>query len=230
VAKAAPEIVYVCAPCREPTTPRTTAWMVLQLLADLRRYDPELDESIALAGASIGLVRYRAPDRLDPRLNQPVRSALRPLRRFAKHLSADYDADYDAVRAAVTAGLEQRPGRGPDQSPESPQASDVWPHRSRPARPQVPARSVIIESDTGGEFEIHRLFTGRQLGKPALAGTIGLVDERRGGHGGRAAEFATSVESGQEPTEREPKSPMIARPAADDCKPPQIAMCRAGHL
>ena len=101
-------VLVVTAPRRE-LTPRTAAWTVLcwaekrsaedqELLADLRRHDPELNEAIALAEAFISLIRDPAPDRLDPWLNQAVRSTLRPLRSFAKRLSADYDA----VRGAVT--------------------------------------------------------------------------------------------------------------------------------
>jgi transposase len=106
------------APCRE-LTPRNAAWTVLRrkerrsvqdsdVLAELRRYAPELDEAVTLAEAFIGLVRDRAPDRLDPWLKQAVRSTLQPLRRFAKHLSADYDA----VRAAVTLGWSNGPVEG----------------------------------------------------------------------------------------------------------------------
>lgn len=116
-AKSRPMLVAV-APCRE-LTPRTAAWTVLrreerrsaedrEVLADLHRHDPELDEAITLAEAFIGLVRDRAPDRLDPWLNQAVRSTLRPLRSFAKHLSADYDA----VRAAMTLGWSSGPVEG----------------------------------------------------------------------------------------------------------------------
>jgi transposase len=105
--KPRPVLVAVSS-CRE-LTPRTAAWMILcraerrsaedqTLRADLRRSDPELGEVIALVEEFISLVRDRAPDRLDPWLNQAVRSTLRPLRSFAKHLSADYDA----VRAAMT--------------------------------------------------------------------------------------------------------------------------------
>jgi hypothetical protein len=100
-------------------TPRAAAWMMLrraerrsaegrELLADLRRSDPELDEAIARAEAFIDLVRDRAPDRLDSWLNQAVRSTLRPLRSFTKHLSADDDA----VRAAVTLGWSNGPVEG----------------------------------------------------------------------------------------------------------------------
>ena len=116
-ARSRPVLVAV-APCRE-LTPRSAAWTVLrreerrsaqdsEVLADLRRYDPELDEAVTLAEAFIGMVRNRAPDRLDPWLKQALRSTLRPLRSFAKHLSADYDA----VRAAVTLGWSNGPVEG----------------------------------------------------------------------------------------------------------------------
>lgn len=105
-------------PCRE-LTPRAAAWAVLrrtekrsaedrELLANLRRHDPELDETITLAEAFIGLVRDRTPDRLDPWLNQAARSTVRPLRSFAKRLSADYDA----VHAAVTLDWSNGPVEG----------------------------------------------------------------------------------------------------------------------
>jgi transposase len=116
-ARSRPALVAV-APGRE-LTPRRAAWTVLrreerrraqdsEVLADLRRCAPELDEAVTLAEAFIGLVRDRAPDRFDPWLKQALRSTLRPLRSFAKHLSADYDA----VRAAVTLGWSNGPVEG----------------------------------------------------------------------------------------------------------------------
>ena len=78
------------------------------MLAELRQHNPELDEAIALAEEFVGLVRDRTPDRLDPWLNQALRSTMRPLRSFAKHLSADYEA----VRAAVTLGWSNGPVEG----------------------------------------------------------------------------------------------------------------------
>jgi transposase len=116
-AKPRPVLVAV-SPCRE-LTPRTAAWAVLrraekrsaedrELLANLHRCDPELNAAITLAEAFIGLVRDRTPDRLDPWLNQAVRSTSRPLCSFAKHLSADYEA----VRAAVTLGWSNGPVEG----------------------------------------------------------------------------------------------------------------------
>ena len=94
---------------RRVWTPRTAAWLVLRRgekrsveeqawLAELRRHAPALDEAVALAEEFIGLLRERAPDRLDPWLQRAERSTVRPLRGFAKRLWADYDA----VRAAVT--------------------------------------------------------------------------------------------------------------------------------
>ncbi|MGH8257931.1 MAG: ISL3 family transposase, partial [Steroidobacteraceae bacterium] len=111
-------VLAAVSPYRE-LTPRTAAWTVLrrrekrsakdrELLADLRRDNPELDEAITLAEAFIGLIRDRTPDRLDPWLNQAVRSTLRPLRSFARHLSIDYDA----VRAAVTLDWSNGPVEG----------------------------------------------------------------------------------------------------------------------
>jgi len=118
-ASAKPRPVLVAVSPRRELAPRTAAWAVLrrrerrsaedrEVLADLRRHDPELDEAIALAEAFIGLVRDRTPDRLDPWLNQAVRSTLRPMRSFAKHLSIDYDA----VRAAVTLDWSNGPVEG----------------------------------------------------------------------------------------------------------------------
>jgi transposase len=97
------------APRRRVLTPRTAAWTVLRrmekrsvedqaLLAELRRHAPELDEAVAFTEAFTSLVRDRAPDRLDPWLQQAGDSGVERLRGFAKRLSADYDA----VRAAVT--------------------------------------------------------------------------------------------------------------------------------
>ncbi len=90
-------------------TPRTLAWLVLRraqkrsaedqaLLADLCRRAPELDEAVAFAEAFVGLVRDRAPNRLDLWLQRAGDSGVRRLRGFAKRLTADYDA----VRAAVS--------------------------------------------------------------------------------------------------------------------------------
>ena len=68
------------------------------MLAELRRHAPELDDAVALTAAFTSLVRDRAPDRLDPWLQQAGDSGVERLRGFAKRLSADYDA----VRAALT--------------------------------------------------------------------------------------------------------------------------------
>jgi transposase len=101
---------------RRVLTPRTAAWLVLcraekrsvedkALLAELRQNAPELDEAVALAEAFTGLIRDQAPDRLDPWLQRAADSAVRQLRRFAKHLSADYDAVRAAVELAWSNGL-----------------------------------------------------------------------------------------------------------------------------
>ncbi len=54
--------------------------------------------SIALAKAFTGLIRDRAPDRLDPWLRQARDSTVRQLQSFAKGLQDDYAA----VQAAMT--------------------------------------------------------------------------------------------------------------------------------
>ena len=100
-------------------TPHTVAWLVLrrvekrsaedhELLADLRRHAPELDEAVALAEAFVGLIRDRAPDRLDPWLQRAGESSVRRLRGFAKRLSADYNA----VHAAVSLAWSNDPTEG----------------------------------------------------------------------------------------------------------------------
>jgi transposase len=105
---ARPRPVLAVVPC-QALTPRTAAWLVLRraekrsteeaaILAELRRHAPELDEAISLAEAFVGLVRDRAPDRLNSWLRRAEESAVRQLQGFAKRLSADNDA----VRAAVT--------------------------------------------------------------------------------------------------------------------------------
>jgi transposase len=94
---------------RRVWTPRTAAWLVLrrvekrsaadqEWLAELRRHASELDEAVALAEEFTGLLRERAPDRLDPWLRRAESSTVRQLRSFAHRLGADYEA----VRAAVT--------------------------------------------------------------------------------------------------------------------------------
>ena len=106
------------APRRE-LTPRSAAWTVLrreerrsaqdqEVLAELRRYNPELDEAIALAEEFATLVREREPERLDPWLQRAQDGTVVSLRRFAKRLSADYEA----VRAAVTLGWSNGPVEG----------------------------------------------------------------------------------------------------------------------
>ena len=68
------------------------------MLAGLRQHAPELDEAIALAEEFAGLIRNRAPDRLDPWLQQAGHSTVRQLQGFAKRLRVDDNA----VRAGVT--------------------------------------------------------------------------------------------------------------------------------
>ena len=102
-----PRPVLVAA-ARPVLTSRTAAWLVLRraekrsaddqaLLAGLRQQAPELDEAIALAEAFTGLIRDRAPNRLDPWLQRAGHSAVRQLQGFAKRLRVDYNA----VRAGV---------------------------------------------------------------------------------------------------------------------------------
>ena len=104
---------------RRPSTPRTAAWAVLRraerrsrhdraLLAALGKRTPALAEAITLAEAFAGLVRARAPERLDPWLRRAQDGEVPALRRFAKGLSADYDA----VRAAVTLPWSTGPVEG----------------------------------------------------------------------------------------------------------------------
>jgi transposase len=104
---------------RPELTPRTAAWTVLrreerrsaqdrEVLAELRQYNPELDEAIALAEEFAALVRGRKPERLDPWLQRAQDGIVVSLRRFAKRLSADYEA----VRAAVKLGWSNGPVEG----------------------------------------------------------------------------------------------------------------------
>ena len=117
-ASAQPRPVLVAVPGRV-LTPHAVAWLVLRraekrraenktLLADLRRQAPELDETVALAEASIGLVRDRAPARLASWLKQAGESGARRLRGFAKRLSADYDAVHAAVSVSWSNGPVER--------------------------------------------------------------------------------------------------------------------------
>ncbi len=117
-ASAQPRLVLVAVP-GQVLTPHTVAWLVLRrassrnaedkaLLTDLRRQAPELDEAVALAEAFVGLVRDRAPDRLDSWLMLAAKSSVRRLQGFAKRLSADYDA----VRAAVSLSWSNGPVEG----------------------------------------------------------------------------------------------------------------------
>jgi transposase len=111
-------VLAAVALCRE-LTPRTAAWTVLrreerrsaqdrEVLAELRQYNPELDEAIALAEEFAALVRGRQPERLDPWLQRAQDGTVVSLRRFAKRLSADYEA----VRAAVQLGWSNGPVEG----------------------------------------------------------------------------------------------------------------------
>jgi transposase len=111
-------VLTAVAPRRE-LTPRSAAWTVLrreekrnaqdrEVLAELRQYNPELDEAIALAEEFAALVRGRQPERLDPWLQRAQDGTVVSLRRFAKRLSADYEA----VRAAVTLGWSNGPVEG----------------------------------------------------------------------------------------------------------------------
>jgi transposase len=99
----------LAAASRRVWTPRTAAWLLLrriekrsmeeqEWLVALRRQAPALDEAVALAEEFTGLLRERAPDRLDSWLQRATSSSVQPLRRFAQRLWADYDA----VRAAMT--------------------------------------------------------------------------------------------------------------------------------
>ncbi len=110
----------VCKPIKHPRpvlvaasrpvlTPRTAAWLVLRrtekrspddqaLLADLRQHAPELNEAVALAEEFTGLIRNRAPGRLDQWLKRTRDSTIQQLQSFAKRLQDDYAA----VQAAVT--------------------------------------------------------------------------------------------------------------------------------
>jgi transposase len=118
-ASAKPRPVLVAVAPRRELTPRSAAWTVLrrrerrstqdqELLVDLRRYDPELNEAITLAEEFVALVRGREPERLDPWLLRAQDGSVMSLRRFAKRLSADYEA----VRAAVKLGWSNGPVEG----------------------------------------------------------------------------------------------------------------------
>src|SRR3954463_610769 len=100
-------------------TPRSAAWTVLrreerrstqdrEVLAELRQYNPELDQAIELAEEFAALVRRREPGHLDPWLQRAQDGTVVSLRRFAKRLLADYNA----VRAAVTLGWSNGPVEG----------------------------------------------------------------------------------------------------------------------
>jgi transposase len=78
------------------------------VLAELRQYNPELDQAIGLAEEFAALVRRREPERLDPWLQRAQDGTIVSLRRFAKRLSADYEA----VHAAVKLGWSNGPVEG----------------------------------------------------------------------------------------------------------------------
>jgi transposase len=59
------------------------------VLAELRQYNPELDQAIGLAEEFAALVRRREPEHLDPWLQRAQDGTVVSLRRFAKRLSAD---------------------------------------------------------------------------------------------------------------------------------------------
>jgi transposase len=118
-APARSRLVLVAVAPRRELTPRSAAWTVLrreerrnaqdqEVLVELRRYNPELDEAIALAEEFAALVRERKPERLDLWLQRAQDGTVVLLRRFAKRLSADYEA----VRAAVTLGWSNGPVEG----------------------------------------------------------------------------------------------------------------------
>jgi transposase len=118
-APARSRLVLVAVAPRRELTPRSAAWTVLrreerrnaqdqEVLAELRRYNPELDEAIALAEEFATLIRERKPERLDSWLQRAQDGTVVLLRRFAKRLSADYEA----VRAAVTLGWSNGPVEG----------------------------------------------------------------------------------------------------------------------
>jgi transposase len=92
-------VLAAVALCRE-LTPRTAAWTVVrreerqsaqdrEVLAELRQYNPELDQAIALAEEFAALVRGREPEHLDPWLQRAQHRTIVSLRRFAKRLSAE---------------------------------------------------------------------------------------------------------------------------------------------
>jgi len=105
---------------------RAAAWLVLRradkrsaedqaVLDGVRRHAPELDEAVALAEEFTGLVRDRAPSRLDPWLRRARDSTAHHMRNFAKRLGDDYDA----VRAAVTLAWSNGPVEGQINRPKT---------------------------------------------------------------------------------------------------------------
>jgi transposase len=107
----------------EPTipllTPRGVTWLVMkrlnkreasdeQVLQDLQRRHPELEEVIALARDFAHLVRERQPDQLDPWLERAASCRVDAFRRFAKRLREDYDS----IQAGVTLPWSKGPVEG----------------------------------------------------------------------------------------------------------------------
>jgi transposase len=100
-------------------TSRTAAWLVLRraekrspedraLLADMCRHVPALHEAVALTEEFAGLVRDRAPGRLDPWLRKARGSTVQQLQSFAKGLQDDHAA----VQAAVALDWSNGPVEG----------------------------------------------------------------------------------------------------------------------
>src|SRR3954464_5526440 len=118
-APARSRLVLVAVAPRRELTPRSVAWTVLrreerrnaqdqEVLAELRHYNPELAEAIALAEEFAALVRERKPERLDFWLQRAQDGTVVLLRRFAKRLSAHYQG----VRAAGAPGCGNGPVEG----------------------------------------------------------------------------------------------------------------------
>jgi transposase len=80
----------------------------VERLHQLRRAHVEIAEAINLAEEFAGLVRTRAPERLEPWLARAQASTLPAFRNFAKKL----EADAEAVRAAVSVPWNNGPVEG----------------------------------------------------------------------------------------------------------------------
>ena len=78
------------------------------LLADRCRHVPALDEAVALAEEFTGLIRDRAPGRLDPWLRKARGSTIQQLQSFAKGLQDDHAA----VQAAAALDWRNGPVEG----------------------------------------------------------------------------------------------------------------------